>query len=121
MFSYFGSLLAALNIFFTTLVETILFLLLQSESDYDGWLQMRLSHSFDDEPVPNFIERGNISISSIRVGAANIVQIGLQDSQLSQLKDLAQNGGKYRLKAVVRTSSGSETNFLTSVLAVIFI
>ena len=88
--------------------------------DYDGWLQIRLSHSFVDSPVPNFVERGNISISSIRVGAANIAQIGLEDSQVSQLKNLAQSGGKYRLKAVVRTSSGSETTFLTSVLMVIF-
>ena len=80
---------------------------------------MRLMHSFDDDPVPNFIERGNISISSIRLGAANVVQIGLQDLHVSQLKKLAQNGGKYRMKAIVRSSSGSETTFLSSVLAVL--
>lgn len=90
---------------------------LGNELDYDGWLQMRLMHSFDDSPVPKFIERGNISISSIRLGASNVVQIGLQDSHITQLKKLARNGGKYQLKAVVRSSSGSETTFLTSVLA----
>lgn len=90
----------------------------QSELDHDGWLQLRLLHSFDDSPTPKFIDRGNISISSVRHGSANVVQIGLQDSHVTQLKKLAQNGGKYRLKAVVRSSSGSETTFLTSVLAV---
>lgn len=90
---------------------------LGSELDHDGWLQLRLLHSFDDSPTPKFIDRGNISISSVRHGSANVVQIGLQDSHVTQLKKLAQNGGKYRLKAVVRSSSGSETTFLTSVLA----
>ncbi|CAB0038811.1 unnamed protein product [Trichogramma brassicae] len=88
-----------------------------SELDFDGWLHVRLFHSLDDTPEPNFIERGNITISSIRSGAAITAQSAISESQLQKLMSLAKNNGLYRLKATVTTSSNSETNFLTSVLA----
>ncbi|XP_058788702.1 ER membrane protein complex subunit 10 [Phymastichus coffea] len=87
------------------------------ELDYDGWLQVRLWHSFDDSPVPHYTERGNVTISSIRSGAAIVVQPANSKANIDKLINLAEHGGKYRLKAVVRTSSGSETTFLSSVLA----
>lgn len=87
------------------------------ELDYDGWLQLRLWHALNDEPVPNFVERGNVTITSVRSGASVVGQNGLLQSQINQLKELAKTDGKYRLKAVARTSSGSETTFLTSVPA----
>ncbi|XP_008543155.2 ER membrane protein complex subunit 10 [Microplitis demolitor] len=88
-----------------------------SELDYDGWLQIRLYHALNDNPVAHFTERGNITVSSIRNGVSSIAQAGLDPSQLTAMKTLANNGNKYRLKAVIRTSSGSETTFLTSVPA----
>ncbi|KMQ98241.1 bardet-biedl syndrome 2 protein [Lasius niger] len=88
-----------------------------SELDYDGWLQLRLWHAFDDDPVPTFTERGNITVSSVRSGASVVGQNGLLPAQISALKNLAEHDGKYRLKALARTSSGSEITFLTSVPA----
>lgn len=91
----------------------------QSELDYDGWMQVRLWHSFDDGPVPHYVERGNVTVSSIRSGAAIIVQPTNSPANIDKLVNLAEHGSKYRLKAVIATSSGSETTFLSSVPAVI--
>lgn len=88
-----------------------------SELDYDGWLQLRLWHAFNDEPEPIYIERGNVTISSVRSGASVVGQNGLLPPHINELKNLAKHNGKYRLKAVARTSSGSEITFLTSVPA----
>lgn len=88
-----------------------------SELDYDGWLQIRLWHALNDEPEPVFTERGNITISSVRSGASTVAQMGLQQAQMQSLKSLAERNGKYRMKAVVRGSSGNEMTYLTSVPA----
>lgn len=93
----------------------------QSELDYDGWLQLRLYHALNNDPVPHFTDRGNITVTSIRSGASTIGQMGLEASQLERLKILAENDRKYRLKIVTRSSAGSETTFLTSVPAVLLI
>lgn len=86
--------------------------------DYDGYLQLRLFHALNDDPVPHFTERGNITVTSIRTGASTIGQMGLQASQTQSLIKLAENGSKYRMKILLRSSSGSESTFLTSVPAV---
>ncbi|EFN80346.1 ER membrane protein complex subunit 10 [Harpegnathos saltator] len=88
-----------------------------SELDYDGWLQLRLWHAFNDDPIAMFTERGNITVSSVRSGASVVGQNGLLPAEINALKTLAKNDGKYRLKALARTSSGSEITFLTSVPA----
>lgn len=87
------------------------------ELDYDGWLQLRLWHAFNDEPEPIFVERGNVTVSSGRRGTSVVGQNGLLEAQISQLRKLAENDGKYRLKATARTSSDREITFLTSVPA----
>ena len=71
--------------------------------------------------MPQYLERGNVTISSIRSGAAIVAQPSLNKLQIDKLHKLAEHDSKYRLKAIVRTSSGSETTFLTSALAVISI
>ncbi|KAF7997103.1 hypothetical protein HCN44_005380 [Aphidius gifuensis] len=88
-----------------------------SELDYDGYLQLQLFHALNDDPVPNYTERGNITVTSIRTGASTIGQMGLQESQKQDLIKLAENNSKYRMKINVRSSSGSESTFLTSVPA----
>ena len=90
----------------------------QSELEYDGWLQLRLWHAFNDDPVPVFTERGNVTVSSVRSGASVVGQNGLLPAQINALKNLAEHDGKYRLKALARISSGNEIVFLTSVPAV---
>lgn len=75
-------------------------------------------HALNDNSIPHFTERGNITVSSIKNGVSSIAQAGLDPSQLTAIKTLAHNDHKYRLKAVIRTSSGSESTFLTSVPAV---
>lgn len=47
------------------------------------------------------------------------VQPSFSQSDLDKLHVLAKKNNKYRLKATVQTSSGKETTFLTSILAVI--
>ncbi|KAK0172389.1 hypothetical protein PV328_005713 [Microctonus aethiopoides] len=88
-----------------------------SELDYDGWLQIRLYHALNDDPIPYYTERGNITVTSIRTGAPTLAQMGLQPSQMANLETLAHHGSNYRLKAVIRSSSGTESTFLTSVPA----
>lgn len=78
---------------------------------------MRLWHAFNDDPVPVFMERGNITVSSVRSGASVVGQNGLLPNEISTLKKLAVQDGKYILRALARTSSGSEFIFLTSVPA----
>lgn len=80
---------------------------------------MRLWHAFNDDPVPEFVERGNVTVSSVRSGASVVGQNGLLPAQVNTLKNLAEHDGKYRLMARARTSSGSEYTFLTSVPAVV--
>ncbi|KOC68501.1 ER membrane protein complex subunit 10 [Habropoda laboriosa] len=89
----------------------------QNELDYDGWLHLKLLHAFNNEPNPIFIERGNITVSSVRSGAPVVGQKGLLQPDISELQNLARHNGKYRLMAVARTSSSSEITFLTSVPA----
>ncbi|XP_066591978.1 ER membrane protein complex subunit 10 [Prorops nasuta] len=88
-----------------------------SELDYDGWLQIRLLHAINNDPVPIYTERGNVTVSSVRSGASVVGQSGFQQSEIIKLKTLAEHDEKYRLQAVARTSSGSEVTFLTSVPA----
>ncbi|XP_011868156.1 PREDICTED: ER membrane protein complex subunit 10 [Vollenhovia emeryi] len=88
-----------------------------SELEYDGWLQLRLWHAFNDDPVPVFTERGNVTVSSVRSGASVVGQKGLLPAEIGALENLAEHDGKYRLKALARTSSGGEVVFLTSVPA----
>ncbi|XP_076302794.1 ER membrane protein complex subunit 10-like [Lasioglossum baleicum] len=99
------------------LLVSILSLTRGSELDYDSSLHLRLWHAFNDEPEPAFIERGNITVSSVRSGASAIGQNGLLQSHIGQLKNLAKYDGKYRLHVVARTSSGNEVTFLTSIPA----
>lgn len=87
------------------------------EFDYVGWLQLRLWQALNDEPMPNFVERGNITIRNVRSGTLVIEQSGLSRPQINQLKELAKTDGKYRLQVTARTSSGSEATFLTSIPA----
>ncbi|EZA50630.1 hypothetical protein DMN91_004316 [Ooceraea biroi] len=88
-----------------------------SEIEYDGWLQLRLWHAFNDDPVPEFVERGNVTVSSVRSGASVVGQNGLLSAQINTLKNLAEHDGKYKLMARARSSSGIEYTFLTSVPA----
>ncbi|XP_012255718.2 ER membrane protein complex subunit 10 [Athalia rosae] len=88
-----------------------------SELDYDGWLRLRLWHAMNKDPMPNFIERGNITVTSVRSSASAVAQMGLQPNDIKALQKLAKDDKEYRLKASVRGSSGLETTFLTSVPA----
>lgn len=97
------------------------FFFFQAELDQDTYIQLRLQHALNDDPVPNYVDRGNISMSSIRNGNPTVGQIGLTSSQIKQLKALAQNNGAYKLKAIVRSSSGNEVTLYTSTPAVITI
>lgn len=106
----------SLYIILTLLLSSSL-LIQGSELDYDGWLQLRLWHAVNDEPNPVFTERGNVTISSIRSGASVIGQNGVLPHEITAMRTLAEHDSKYRLKAVARTSSGSEITFLTSVPA----
>ncbi|XP_071871976.1 ER membrane protein complex subunit 10 [Bombus fervidus] len=102
---------------FISLLVSVSSLARGSEFYSDGWLQLRLWHAFNDEPEPIFIERGNITVSSVRGDSFVVAQNGLLQSHINKLKNLAKHDGKYRLQAVARTSSGNEITFLTSVPA----
>ncbi|XP_014207584.1 ER membrane protein complex subunit 10 [Copidosoma floridanum] len=88
-----------------------------SELDYDGWLQIRLSHALSSKTQSDFTERGNITVSSIRSGSFVITQPALTAVDQNKLLKLAANNHKYLLRATIKTSTGSETSFLASILA----
>lgn len=58
-------------------------------------------------------------MTSVRSSVSTMAQIGLKTDELDQLRKLAEDDREYRLKASVRSSSGTEATFLTSVPAVI--
>ncbi|XP_076294875.1 ER membrane protein complex subunit 10 [Lasioglossum baleicum] len=88
-----------------------------SDVYYDPWIQLRVYHAFNDEPEPIYVERGNITLPSVRSGVSVVGQNGLLPSQTNELVELAKQDGKYRLKVVARIPMGRETTFLTSVPA----
>ncbi|XP_034935316.1 ER membrane protein complex subunit 10 [Chelonus insularis] len=91
--------------------------IIANELDYNHWIHLRLYHALNNHATPYFIERGNITITHVRSGQSVINQRGLQLSQLSDLKTIADNNEKYRLKITAHSSLGTETTFLTSVPA----
>lgn len=55
----------------------------QSFVEYDGWLNIRLQHSFGSN---QFTDRGNITLQSIRSGTYIIDQNPLTSTELNTLK-----------------------------------
>lgn len=90
----------------------------QSYSEYDGWLNINLYHALDIAQPDLFVERGNITVSSLSSGSFNVAQEPLSLSDRKQLKALAESGKLYRLKARVTGQNGDQFTFLTSTKAV---
>ncbi|XP_012280112.1 ER membrane protein complex subunit 10 [Orussus abietinus] len=97
-----------MNSLVTYVLLSIFALVSATELEYDGWLQLRLWHAVNNDPVPNFEERGNITVSSIRSPVFAVSQSSLKPYEIEQLKVLAEQDGTYRLRVLVRSSSGSE-------------
>lgn len=69
-------------------------------------------------PNPEFTDRGNITITSLRLGQANVNDKPLTEAERLKLKRLAAQNGFYQLKAIVTTNDGSESVYISTVKAV---
>lgn len=87
--------------------------------EYDGFATIKLQHALDGGPNPQFTDRGNITITSLRSGQANLIDKPLTDTERAKLKKLAAENGFYHLKSIVTAGDGSETVYISTVKAVI--
>lgn len=90
---------------------------LLGELEYDGRVNIRLEHSFDHSPNPQYTHRGDIAIKSLHTGLAFIEQVPLTSEDIKSLKKLARRDGNYRLRATVKTTDDKQYTFLTFVKA----
>ncbi|XP_044728741.1 ER membrane protein complex subunit 10 [Chrysoperla carnea] len=81
--------------------------------DYDGVVYLNLYHDLDGDIVPNFVERGNLTITSLRSGSSQIYNNILSPSEKAKLKDLALNNKFYRLKASITNFDGTSSELYT--------
>lgn len=93
-------------------------ILLQCNLEYDGFATIKLQHDLDGGPNPHFTERGNITITSLRSGQANLIDKPLTDSERAKLKSLAAQNGFYQLKSSVTASDGREIDYISTIKAV---
>lgn len=83
-------------------------------TDYEGWFNIRLEHSFSNLPDAQFTVRGNASVHD---GATSVTNLALSVEEKNKLQVLAREDKFYRLRAVVENSDGTETTFLSSIKA----
>lgn len=86
--------------------------------EYDGFATIKLQHALEGGPNPQFTDRGNVTITSLRLGQANINEKPLTDAERTKLKRLAIQNGFYQLKATVINSDGTENVYFSTVKAV---
>ncbi|KAH8236147.1 hypothetical protein KR032_009654, partial [Drosophila birchii] len=79
--------------------------------EHDSWITVELKHSLHPD---GFSFRGNVTISSLNSGLANVAQPALSEAELDMLKTLARQNEFYRLKATVVYSNGAKAQFITS-------
>lgn len=58
----------------------------QANVDYDGVVYLNLYHDLDGDIVPHFVERGNLTITSLRSGSSQIYNNILSPSEKAKLK-----------------------------------
>lgn len=101
----------------------------------DGWLNIELHHALDRHNPDKFTFRGNVSIPSLNIGIANVLQEPLNSEDREKLKvshqhllrihnnsksarqDLAEHNQFYRLKSYVTFSDATKIDYLTSTKA----
>lgn len=99
-------------------MDQTLIIYFQGELEYDGRVSIRLEHSFDYSPNPQYSHRGDIAIKSLHTGMSFIEQVPLTNEDIKSLKKLAKKDGNYRLRATVKTTDDKQYTFLTFVKAV---
>ncbi|CAH1155135.1 unnamed protein product [Phaedon cochleariae] len=98
-------------------VLSSLVLILASNLEHDGSATIRLQHSLTLDRNQQWVERGNISIYSLRLGQAVVKQNPLTPQEQKQLQDLAVSNKLYQVRSVVTTDEGSERSFISTVKA----
>lgn len=98
--------------------EYYIFTLFQCNLEYDGFATIKLQHALEGGPNPQFTDRGNITITSLRLGQAHVNDKPLTDAERTKLKRLAAENGFYHLKSIVTTNDGSESVYVSTVKAV---
>jgi len=84
-----------------------------SDSEYDGPVSITLYHSTSSGLQPEWTERGHIDIQNVVTGDMSVSQKPVDGSMAKNLQALAKSDGIYKIKSVVRTSTGKEISFLS--------
>ncbi|XP_044744387.1 ER membrane protein complex subunit 10 [Coccinella septempunctata] len=69
-----------------------------SSLEHDGSLFVKLEHYLDENNEP--VERGNISVQSIRIGQTQVYQNILNPQQSQMLRNLASSNSFYQIRAI---------------------
>nr|CAG4641374.1 EOG090X0JXR [Eulimnadia texana] len=85
-----------------------------AEVDFDGQAVITLSHTFGKRD--DFTQRGQINIRSLRTGQSQVTSDPLSDDDIQALKDAAETGQFYRIKADVHSQDQHRT-FISSTKA----
>lgn len=54
--------------------------------EFDGWLNVELSHALDASAPEKFTSRGNVTVTSLQTGSFSVAQNPLTKSERTQLK-----------------------------------
>jgi len=99
--------------FFLLLISV--FHLVNSTSDYDGVVTIKLEHGLDGTADSKFTERGIINFPSLRIGS-NIIHQKLSNEDKEKIISLSRKNQYYQLKATV-IINGEETSFKSLIKA----
>ncbi|XP_019873959.1 ER membrane protein complex subunit 10 [Aethina tumida] len=101
------------------LVVAVLFSLFVSviSLEQDSSISIELLHSLTGIKQPQFTERGNITIHSLRSGQAIVDQKPLSHQEKLQLQTLADKNQFYQIKAIVTAADGVKQEFISTLKA----
>lgn len=99
------------RVFFIFLIHLLCGNDAQGNADYDAPQEIRIYHSIDTSPEPEWFENGIVTLQNINTGNVLISQPVLNDDFLKKLEEASKYDALYRLKYIVRTSKGKEIPF----------
>jgi len=85
----------------------------KSDVEYDRQLSITLNHALDSSNPDVFTHRGLLQVRSTASGLNTLSQKALAEDERKLIKRLLREDSIYRVEAICRSSSGSETTFHT--------
>lgn len=107
-----------MGVYFLVLPLLVSFCHVQASNlEYDGSVFIRLEHAINGGPKPIYMERGNVTIHSLRIGQALVNQKLLTTDDRKAIQKLAIENDLYRIRAIIKSNDLSERTFISTVKA----